>query len=158
MKKSFTTIAIGSIAAVALLGACGDDKKSDGGAAAGGDDVTAFCAQVQSYKTASDALDVSMEDPTPESMKAAFDTMGSMLADLEKNAPSDIKADLGTMNDAIARTIAVFEQYDYDFMALATSPEFAEISAEMDGEDMTAVQDRLDAWTLDNCGIEMDGE
>ena len=157
MKKSFTTIALGSIAAVALLGACSDDKKSDGGTS-GGDDVTAFCAQVQSYKTASDALDVTMEDPTPESMKAAFDTMGSMLAELEKNAPSAIEGDLTTMNDAIARTIAVFEQYDYDFMALATSPEFAAISEEMDGDEMTAVQDRLDAWTLDNCGIEMDGE
>ncbi len=161
MNKRITLLAVGTLATAALLGACGDDKKaSDGGsattAAAGGDE--AYCARIEAYKNASNELDSSMEEPTPESMKNAFETMGGMLHDLEDGAPAAIAADLATMNDSVDQMIAIFEKYEWDLLALATAPEYEELSTLMEGDDMVAVQDRLDSWSLDTCGIEMDGE
>ena len=159
MNKRLTTLALGALASALLLGACGDDKKSSTTVAGGGGNGTdAYCARIEEYKNASNALDASMEDPTAESMKTAFETMGGMLHDLENGAPEAISADLATMNDSVDRMIAIFEQYDWDLAALAMAPEFEELNTVMESDEMTAVQDRLDSWSLDTCGIEMDGE
>ena len=150
MNKTKTFV-VGAMVAAALLSACGDDKKSDGGST----DSAAFCAKLQEYKTASDGFDSSLDDPTPESLKTAFETMAGMLADLESSAPSEISADLGKLNDSIEMMLAGFEKYDWDFMAFVAAPEFQEIDTLMSSDDMTAAQDRLDAWALDTCKIDM---
>lgn len=154
MKKT-KTIVVGAILTAALLGACGDDKKSDGGGGGGAVDTAAFCAKLQEYKTASDGFDSSLNDPTPESLKTAFQTMAGMLADLESSAPSEISADLGKLNDSVDMMMAAFEKYDWDFMQVVSAPEFQEIDTLMSSEEMTAAQDRLDTWAKDTCNIDM---
>lgn len=147
------TLVAGAMIAALLFSACSDDKKSSGGG--GATDAAAFCAKLQEYKTATDSFDSTMSDPTPESLKTAFETMAAMLQDLESSAPSEISADLNKMNDSVDMMTAAFEKYDWDFMQVVTAPEFQEIDTLMSSEEMTAAQDRLDTWAKDTCNIDM---
>lgn len=161
MTKRITTIVIAAVTATAMLAACGDDdkKSSDGGssdtAAAGDDD--AYCARVETYEQTSDALDSVFDNPaaTGDDVRAAFETMADLASGLEDGAPAEISADLATLNGAVDRMLEIFEQYDWDFAALETAPEGAELGTLMESAEVTAATDRLDAWALDTCGIDM---
>lgn len=152
MTKRITTIVIAAVTATALLAACGDDdkKSSDGGS-------DAYCARVETYEQTSDALDGVFNNPaaTGEDVRSAFEAMAGLAHDLEDGAPSEIAADLATVNGSIDRMLEIFEQYDWDFAALETAPEAAELGTLMESAEVTAATDRLDAWALDTCGITM---
>jgi len=151
MTKRITTIAVAAVAATALLAACGDDKKSsDGGS-------DAYCARVETYEQTSDELDSVFDssDATADDIRGAFETMAGLADDLEDGAPAEISADLATINGAVDRMLEIFEQYDWDFAALETAPEAAELGTLMESAEVTAATDRLDAWALDTCGIDM---
>lgn len=153
MKRS-TTMLIGALAATALFAACGDDdkKSSDGG----GTSDAAYCAQISEYRTTTDALDGVFDNPTAASVEDAFTTMQGMIHDLDQNPPSAIADDVHTMTDAVDRIVAIFEQYNWDFVALSTAPEFTELQETLEGEQFTAASDRLESYSIDVCGLPAD--
>lgn len=158
MKKSLITLAIGTIAATALLGACGDDdKSSDGGsgdtAAAGGND--AYCAKAEAFELASDALDSTFENPTEESLRTAFETIEPLLQSLATDAPAEVQADVDTLSVPLLDLIELVRSYDWDFAAVQTDPAFADFNAELESAETTQAQDRMNAWALDTCGLDM---
>jgi len=148
MKKRSTTLLLGAFAATALLGACGDDKKSGGGSS-----DAAYCAQIKEYRDTSDSLDAVFDDPDSEGVKNAFTTMQGMIHDLDKNPPAKIAKDVHTMTSAVDRIVAIFEQYEWDFVALSTAPEFAELQEQLGGEEFTTAGDNLEAYSVDVCGL-----
>ena len=169
--RRLTTFAIGIVAATTVLAACGNDKKSGaqsgttspaGTAAAattepasGGD----YCARIQAYKDTSDSFDsvfASDEVPQPAAVEEAFTTMQAMVHDLQNGAPAEIKADVDTMATSIDEVVALFSQYNWDLMALSTSPDMAALQEKLDGAEMQAVSDRLDAYSEGTCGIPSD--
>jgi len=150
MKKRSTTLLLGALAATALLGACGDDKKS------GGSSDAAYCAQIKDYRATSDALDSTFENPTSASVETAFTTMQGMIHELDKNPPAAISADVHTMTAAVDRIVAIFEQYDWDLVALQTAPEYAELQQQLTGEEFSGASDRLEAYSMDVCGLPAD--
>ncbi len=155
MTKRITTIVFAAVTATALLAACGDDdKKSSDGASGSIDD---YCERVRTYEATSDELDSVFDNPnaTGDDVRPAFETMAGMANDLEDGAPAEISADLATVNGAVNRMMDIFEQYDWDFDALQTAPEGAELSTLMESAEVTSAQDRLDVWALDTCGIDM---
>ncbi|MDO8390919.1 MAG: hypothetical protein Q7V57_10550 [Actinomycetota bacterium] len=151
MNKRSTTLLLGAFAATALLGACSDDKKSSGGSS-----DAAYCAQIKDYKTTADSLDSVFDNPDSDGVKTAFTTMQAMIHDLDKNPPAKIASDVHAMTTAVDRIVAIFEQYDWDIIALSTAPEFAELSAELDGEAFTTASDNLEAYSVDVCGLPAD--
>lgn len=148
MKRSIALIAGGVLAASLIVG-CGDDEKS------GGSSTATYCAKIAAYKAKSDELD-SVFSGTPDAAKVeeAFTTMQSMVHDLQSDAPAEIKQDVTTMSSAIDSVVTIFSQYNWDFVALASAPEFATLQDDLAGADMTAASDRLEAFSTGTCGIE----
>ena len=147
--KRITTLVLGAVAGAPILGACGDD--SDGGGAVSDKE---FCGMIQDYKDKADSFDSAFTQDDPKAVEEAFTTMQGVLHDLEKAAPADVKKDLDTMVTVIDRMIAIFDKYDWDFTKLAMAPEFEELSADLDSEEMSAASDRLDTYSKDTCGID----
>ena len=143
-----TTLLIGALATVTMLGACGDD--SGGGAVS----EKAFCGMIQDYKDKADSFDSAFDSTDPKDIENAFTTMQGVLHDLDDAAPAEVKEDLGVMVESVDRMIEIFDKYDWDFTKLATAPEFAELSAELEGQAMSDASDRLDAYSKDTCGID----
>lgn len=150
MKKRSTTLLLGVFAASALLGACGDDKKSGGGATSD----AAYCKKIESYKAKADELDSVMQGSDPAAIKGAFTTMQGMIHDLDKKPPASIAADVHTMTDAVDKIVTIFEKYDWDFNKLATAPEAADLSTIMDNDAVNTASDNLDTYTSDVCGLD----
>ena len=147
MNRS-TTLIVGALLATAAFTGCGDDAKSSGGSSSD------YCAKIAAYKAKSDELDA-VFTATPDSAKVedAFTTMQSMVNDLKSEAPAAIKADVTTMSTAIDNVVAIFSKYDWDFTALATAPEFADLQEQLEGTDMQAASDRLTEYSSTVCGI-----
>lgn len=148
--RRLTTIAIGlTVAATTILGACGDDSSKSGSA-------SSYCDRIKDYKTKSDSFDAlfgGSEIPKAEDVKAAYTTMQSMVHDLQDGAPAEIKADVDTMATTVDSIVTIFSKYDWDLMTLSTSEDWAALVEQLDGEEMQAVTDRLDAYSEDTCGI-----
>ncbi len=153
MNRSISLIA-GALLATTIFAGCGDDTKSgDGGATS----TAAYCAKIADYKAKSDELD-SVFSGTPDSAKieVAFTTMQGMVNDLKDGAPAEIKTDVETMSTAIDSVVKIFSQYDWDFVKLASAPEFATLQEELAGPEMSAASGRLEAFSSDTCGIASD--
>ncbi len=151
MNRSISLIA-GAVLATTLFVGCGDDAKSSSGSS-----TAAYCGKIAAYKAKSDELD-SVFTGTPDSaaVEDAFTTMQSMVNDLNKNAPAEIKTDVATMSGAIDNVVKIFSQYDWDFVKLASAPEFATLQSDLAGADMTAASARLEKYSSETCGIATD--
>ena len=151
MKRSIALLAT-TVFATTLFVSCGDDATSSSGGS-----TATYCAKIAAYKAKSDELDAVFTG-TPDSAKIedAFTTMQSMVNDLKSDAPAEIKNDVTAMSNAIDSVVKIFSQYDWDFVKLASAPEFATLQEELAGADMTAASDRLEAFSSDTCGIASD--
>ena len=166
-------------AALTLLAACGSDSKSDGATGTtagsettvGGSDTTTgatgsvnpefadYCQKISDYKANANKFDEVFTSNTPDPAKTeeAFTSMKSLLQDLADNAPSDIAADVSTVNDATAKIIEIFDKYEWDVIKLSAAGDDATKFQEVLND--TAVNDastRLDTWGQENCGFAPD--
>lgn len=147
--RRLTTLTLGAVLAATTLAACGDDSSSSSGGN--------YCDRIQAYKDKGDELDVIFagdQVPSSDDVEKAFTTMQGMVHDLQKGAPSEIKADVDTMAGAIDGVVTLFAKYDWDLMALSASEDMATLQTELQGADMQAANDRLDEYTSKTCGIE----
>lgn len=146
MKRSIA-IAAGLAATLALV-ACGDDE---GGSGSGND----YCTLIVSFQEKSDAVDASLSsgEPNPADVEAAMNAVKPLIAQLQAAAPAEIKDDVAMMASASLRMIEIFEQYDYDFIALETAPELAEITDLTGNAEIEAASERLNGYEETTCGI-----
>ena len=129
------------------LTACGGDSSSS---------AESYCARIQAFEDKSDSLDVLFDGdaaPSNDAMKDAFTTVQKMLADLKKGAPKEIESDVALVSGGIDDIVTVFEKYDWDIVALVESPDAAGLDAAFENAEMEAASDRLDAYSLKECGI-----
>lgn len=149
--RRITTLAIGlTLAATTALSACGDDSSKSG------DSTASYCDRIKAYKDAGDSFDSVLagnEVPKAADVEKAYTTMQSMVHDLQDGAPAEIKADVDTMAATMDSIVVLFAKYDWDLMALSTSPDMASLQEQLDGEEMQAVSDRLSAYSETTCGI-----
>ena len=145
MKRSAALI-VGALVAASALSACGDGNKSSS---------SNYCARIATYQAESNKLDsvFASDTPDPDAVKVAFTTIQKMVRDLQKNAPSEIKVDVATMGTAIDSVVSILGKYNYDFVALSTAPEFAQLQEDLAGADMQAASDRLSAYSEGTCGL-----
>ena len=147
MKRSIA-IAAGLAATLALV-ACGDDD--EGGSGSSSD----YCTLIVSFQEKSDVVDdvLSSSDSGPADVEAAMNAVKPMIAQLRSAAPAEIKADVETMAVATLRMIEIFAEYDYDFMALSTAPEVAELEDLTNSAEIEAASDRLNDYEETTCGL-----
>lgn len=132
--------------APAALVACGSEKGGANGE---------YCTLIRAYESdSSDFGDIfSDPDATPETLKEGIDELVAAIGKLRDAAPDELKADVDTVTGTITAVADVLEKYDYDFMALATAPEAAELQARFDSAEVVEAGERLDAYTSDTCGV-----
>jgi|CXWK01.1.fsa_nt_gi hypothetical protein len=147
MKRSIA-IAAGLAATLALV-ACGDDDEGGSGSA------NDYCTLIVSFQEKSEVVDdvLSSSDSSPADVEDAMNAVKPMVAQLQSAAPAEIKADVETMASATLRMIEIFEQYEYDFMALSTAPELAEIEELTSSAEVEAASERLNDYEETTCGI-----
>ncbi len=131
------------------LSACGGDSSSSGS-------TESYCARAKDFDGKSELLDAlfaSSEAPSNDALKDAFLTAQKGFNDLKKGAPKEIESDVALTASGVDEMVAVFEKYDWDILALASSPQAAELGAIFENAEMDAAGARLDAWLLKECGI-----
>lgn len=149
MKRSIA-IAAGLAATLALV-ACGDDDNDKDSSGSGSD----YCTLIAEFQEKSDAVDASLSTMTPDpaQVEEAMSAVKPMIAQLQSAAPTEIKADVEMMAAATLRMIEIFEDYEYDFVALETAPELAEIETLTNDAEIAAASERLNEYEETTCGI-----
>jgi hypothetical protein len=146
-RSSILGLGLGLSLMAGTLTACGGDS---GGSAA------SYCSRIQAYKDKTDTFDAIFdgdEPPAKADLEKAFTTMQSMVKDLKKGAPEEIKSDVATVAGGVDDLVKLFEKYDWDIMTLATSSDAEAMQTLFDNAEMTAASDRLDEYSLKECGI-----
>ena len=134
---------IAIVVVLALLAGGGAFLLTKGGG--GGGSTASFCDTAKKFKDDAD-LNNAFDDPTKiDKALAAFDQ-------LTKSAPSEIKNDMNTLNDAIKKIGAAVKAAGND-----PSKAFGAIlaaSASLDQNKLTAAQQNIEKFSKDKCGID----
>jgi hypothetical protein len=112
----------------------------------GGGSTASFCDTVKKFKDDAQ-LDNAFSDPTKlDKIATAFDQ-------LTKSAPSEIKTDMNTLNDAIKKIVAAVKAAGND-----PSKAFGAIlaaSASFDQAKVTQASNNVDKFAKDKCGVDL---
>ena len=139
-----------ALVGIALLGAC---TGGDGG----GDDTAAsadFCTNVESFETLQaegDALFESTDDVPVERLRDVFTRFRDAVEALMDTAPEAVADDAELVGTTTESLIDAYERADFDFVVLATDPQYAEVLAGLDDDQITEANDRLAVYFREEC-------
>lgn len=145
----FATALIGLVGPVGLGACTGGD---------GGDDTAVsadFCTNVENFEALQaegDELFESTDDVPVEQLRDVFTRFRAAVGALMDTAPEAVADDaelVGTTTDAL---IDAYERADFDFAVLATDPQYAEVLAGLDDDQITEANDRLAVYFREECG------
>lgn len=181
MRRSIVLALTGAITVASVLAGCGNDATTlpkasttvagSGDTTAGGDTMPAddttpmsgdsdsdYCQLVRKYNEESTIFDdlFTTDTPDPAKMKAAFETMQGLIAQLVSIAPAEVKADAQIMGDATNQMIALIAKYDYDFTALLASEDANALNDLFASTEVAAASDHLDQYDQQVCGVSYD--
>jgi len=129
---------------------CSDDE------ATGGPERAAdFCTNVADFEALQaegDALFGSTEDAPVEQLRDVFSRFRDAVEALMDTAPEEVADDAALVGTTTEALIDTFEQADFDFVALATDPQYAEALAALDDDRITEANDRLAVFFREECG------
>ena len=102
-------------------------------------------------------------DMSPEESAAAtaegFQFMQALFTRAVQLAPNEVRPDMALFAEAMGEYNSLLAEYDYDFMALAMAsmddPELEERFAVLDSAELDAASERIEAYVLDECGIDL---
>lgn len=132
------------------LGACSGDD--DGGGTAASAD---FCTNVETFEALQaegDALFESTEEVPVEQLRDVFTRFRDAVEALMDTAPEAVAADAELVGTTTAALIDAYERADFDFVVLATDPQYAEVLAGLDDDQITEANDRLAVYFREECG------
>ncbi len=147
-------LAVAWFGLVALLGGplagCTDD-----GASGGPVSSVDFCTNVENFEALQaegDALFESTEDAPVEQLRDVFSRFRDAVEALMDSAPEAVADDAALVGATTEALIDAFEQADFDFVALATDPQYADVLAGLDDDQITEANDRLAVFFREECG------
>lgn len=141
-----------AIAAGALvLAACGGDDSGSGGGGSASD----WCSLARAF---SEQDDVFGDEDMPDagSMREGMREAVRAVEQLERVAPGEIRDDVRLMASGMKQLNDALAKVDYNFFALLTDPEAAAALEALDSPDLEAASERIDAYTLRECGFRLD--
>ncbi len=145
-----TLAALSLVAAGAPVAACSGDGDGGGGAGGSAADFCATMREVEGLQSRSDALFERTDVPVDE-VREVYASFDAALDRLVGTAPDEVASDARLVADTTQRLIAAFERADYDFTALATDPQYAEVLVSLDEARITEANDRLAAYVRAEC-------
>jgi hypothetical protein len=139
----------GAAVAVMVLGlaACGSDGGSESTTSGGGD----LCASAEELRAATN-------DPSLPLDQARFDEFQQLLANVEEQAPDEIKDDMNVLADGFDRLREIFEEFDFNAEGLSEE-QTAELSARADeiaSDEFAAAGDAVNDYLSEECGISLE--
>jgi hypothetical protein len=139
-----------ALVGVVLLGAC---TGGDGG----GDDTAAsadFCTNVENFdelQAEGDALFESVDEVPVERLRDVFTRFRAAVEALMDTAPEAVADDADLVGTTTESLIDAYERADFDFVVLATDPQYAEVLAGLDDDQITEANDRLAVYFREEC-------
>lgn len=127
-------------------GSSGDDTEFSG---EGGDD---FCELAKQYDE--DFKDIG-ESTNPEDREREFEELNDAIDKLASEAPSEIRADVNTVAEAVNQYTDLLAKYDYDFSRVPEE-EAAEIDFASDA--VEGASNRVESYFEKVCKIDSDGD
>jgi len=143
-RRAFVTLVF-----TALGIGCSGDGERDGGPASG--DFCAAMAAFEAVQAEGDAL-FAPDDAAPDEFREVFDRFSTAIDAIVASAPDEIDSDVQLVAGTTRQLIDAFERADYDFVVLATDPQYAEVLASLDDDRITEANDRLALYVRDQCG------
>jgi hypothetical protein len=98
-----------------------------------------------------DALFESTEDVPVEQLRDVFTSFRDAVEVLMDTAPEAVDADAELVGTTTAALIDAYERADFDFVVLATDPQYAEVLAGLDDDRITEANDRLAVYFREEC-------
>jgi hypothetical protein len=145
-------LAVGLLLAPVATACTGDDGGDGGGSTAD------FCSDMREFETLQAQGDALFEDDTSsedevatEELRDVFTRFSESIDRLEASAPEAIDADVQLVGETTQQLIEAYEQAGYDFVRLATDPEYAEILAGLDEVRVTEANDRIAVFVREQC-------
>ena len=151
-RRWLATALVGLVGPVGL-GACtgsGDGDSGDGGAASAD-----FCTDVETFEALQaegDALFESADEVPVDRLRDVFTRFRDAVEALMDNAPEAVSADAELVGTTTESLIDAYERADFDFVVLATDPQYAEVLAGLDDDQITEANDRLAVYFREECG------
>ena len=122
------------------------------GTVAKGDASSEFCGLARKFTK--DFKDTSNVD-NPKDEAALFKDLRPAIDQLERKAPSAIKADLTVVATSFREADDLLQKYGYDF---AKVPEEEASKVSLDDPGVTAASDRVQSYFEKSCRIDTDGD
>ena len=136
------------MASTTLVGCSGDDQ----GDRARDVDFCTTVANFEALQEEGDALFESSEEASVEQMRGVFSRFRDVVQDLRATAPDQIADDAVLVGDTTEALIDAFVAADFDFVALATDAQYADVLAGLDDDRITEANDRLAVFFREECG------
>jgi hypothetical protein len=136
-----------AIAAVAaILSACSSgDGNGDSAEADDGD----FCSVASQLNQ---SVDATVTDPD----EATFDEIEAAIDEARASAPGEIEEDLATLDEGFTSVREIFAEYDFDLTKLmaaaAADPEILTNMQTINGGEVEAAGNRVEAYVREHCG------
>jgi hypothetical protein len=147
--RACSGLGVVAIAASSLLGCTSDGGGAEQGA------PTDFCTNVERFESlqaeGDSMFDASAEVPV-EQLRDVFGRFRDAIDALVDSAPDAVAADVALVGATTEQLIDAYEQADFDFVALATDPRYAEVLAGLDDVQITEANDRLATYFRQQCG------
>jgi len=135
---------IAIVVAVALLAGCGAFLLTRGGSSSGGS-VASFCSTAKKFQNDANLSNAFNDPKNVDKALAAFDQ-------LTKSAPSEIKADMNTLNDAVKKIGGAVKSAGSDQGKQATA--VLSVFGQLDQAKLEAAGKHLDDFGKKNCGAD----
>jgi hypothetical protein len=106
--------------------------------------------EVDELQARSDELFEQTDVPLDE-VREVYVSFADALERLIATAPDVVSSDARLVGETTLDLIDAFERADYDFVALATDPRYAEVLVSLDEARITEANDRLAVYVRDEC-------
>lgn len=103
-----------------------------------------FCNFVQTFQDRFGRIGVGFGDPAQ--LRTFLTEAATAIRDAQATAPASIRADVGLLNEAFQRLLAVFQQANFDLTRVNPNA-----LAELQSPQNTAASERLEAYRTQNC-------
>ncbi|MGI9648168.1 MAG: hypothetical protein ACR2OI_06580 [Acidimicrobiia bacterium] len=121
-----------------------------------GDSDSDYCDRVRQGFEEQSGLDFNFIGKTPQEIQELFETNLRLFEEWQDHAPREIEDDAAVMVEAFRSIVERGNELEWDLQALASDPVFGAL----DTAEVEAAGDRLDAYSLEVCGVdfsELDG-
>lgn len=154
-----TLAVVGTSFAAISFAACGDGNSTS---KSSGD----YCTIAKALVTSQQALDAqfegSEEAPIADEFKGVVKTWLDEVKNLANSAPSEIAADMDTVEGAFTAFDKALQSVDYDLFSLffdeAAAAAVEDDLAKLDSPEVQAAMDRVNDYTVATCGFALEDD